>query len=66
MLNENPLDLIRTMNEQKKIKERESKDLESENLVKNQENIDQEHISLEGQKRVLVEDIEKFKQYGRN
>jgi|GEM_PF-5558657 len=62
MSHENPLDLIRSMNEQKKTREEESKNLESENLVKNQETIDQEHASLEGQKKVLVEDIEKFKQ----
>jgi len=62
MSHENPLDLIRSMNEQKKTKEEESKNLESDNLVKNQETIDQEHTSLEGQKRVLVEDVEKFKQ----
>lgn len=62
MFNENPLDLIRSMNEQKNTEEEKSKKLESENLVKNQEAIDQEYDSLKEQKKVLVEDVEKFKQ----
>lgn len=59
---ENPLDLIRSMNEKKEEEKKRLSQLEGEKEMQNQDNLDQEYDSLEGKKLILAEDIESFKQ----
>ena len=59
---ENPLEKIRAINAQKELDKQQADKSKIEDIVSNQENVDQEHFSLKGQKEVLVEEVESFKQ----